>query len=234
MSRILHIKEDIFCQGQLHIICGPMFSNKTTHLRKEMGMFADIGESVIFINHSIDNRFNNITINGDEFSSTHKSNVGSLPSNVDKIKVTSLKSVDVSDYSYIGIDESQFFDDLVPTVTHWVKNLNKIVYCAGLDGSYEIKTFGHLLELIPLSNSVVKLLAKCHYCLKESFINNDLASSNNYYVGRRIVDAPYTLKIGGEINDESCIEVGGKDKYVPVCLYHYKFYSHHDKDKKDM
>lgn len=70
-------------------------------------------------------------------------------------------------------------------------------------------------------------------------MNDELIKSNNYYVGRIIVDAPYTLKkeykfeAPNNIND-TCIDIGGcrrtkfvlSDKYVPVC--HYKFYNSFD------
>ena len=64
----------------------------------------------------------------------------------------------IRDRSVIGIDESQFFDDLVEFVLA-IERLNKIVIIAGLDGDSERKPFGQILQCIPLCDSVVKLTA---------------------------------------------------------------------------
>lgn len=47
-------------------------------------------------------------------------------------------------------------------------NKNKIVVIAALDGTFERKPFGNIVNLIPLAEKVSKLCAVCVYCTKEA------------------------------------------------------------------
>ena len=64
------------------------------------------------------------------------------------------------EFEIIGIDEGQFFENLVPFCEE-MANTGKCVIVAALDGTFERKPFGSVLELIPLSESVTKLDAVC-------------------------------------------------------------------------
>lgn len=72
-------------------------------------------------------------------------------------------------------------------------NLGKTVIVAALDGTFQRKAFGKILNLVPLAESVVKLHAVCMQCYKE---------------------AAYTKRIGAEKEVEV---IGGADKYQAVC-----------------
>ena len=63
----------------------------------------------------------------------------------------------------ILINEAQFFNDLVPCVIDMLKQ-NKKVYIAGLDGDFQQKKFGTILDLIPLCDKVTKLSSLCSLC----------------------------------------------------------------------
>jgi thymidine kinase len=54
------------------------------------------------------------------------------------------------DYDIIGIDEGQFFENLVEFSEN-MANEGKMVIIAALDGTFERKAFGKVLELIPLA-----------------------------------------------------------------------------------
>ena len=152
--------------GYLELIIGPMYSGKTSRIVEIYNQcnFCDI--PVVAINHDIDNRYD------EELLSTH-----------DKIKIpciktNSLKNIWKSDikiftdktfntesngnflitkYSkVILINEGQFFDDLLEVVSDMV-NQGKQVYVCGLDGDFERKKFGQILDLIPLCDKVTKL-----------------------------------------------------------------------------
>ena len=58
----------------------------------------------------------------------------------------------------IGIDESQFFQDLNLFVRE-AEKYNKIFIIAGLDGDYKREPIGQILSLIPLCDDVIKLTA---------------------------------------------------------------------------
>lgn len=72
-------------------------------------------------------------------------------------------------------------------------NMGKIVIIAALDGTFQRKTFGKVVNLIPCSESVVKLSAVCVLCQD---------------------DAAYSARL----SNETAVEViGGADKYIAVC-----------------
>ena len=160
--------------GYLEIILGSMYSGKSTRLVEIYNQckFCDIPVSVI--NHDIDNRYD------EELLSTH-----------DQIKIPCLKTnklkniwnPDIRDFSdkisndiacsdkclttkhskVILINEGQFFDDLYEVVSNMV-NHGKQVYVCGLDGDFERKKFGQMLDLIPLCDKVSKLTSLCSIC----------------------------------------------------------------------
>ncbi|KAL0180535.1 hypothetical protein M9458_022941, partial [Cirrhinus mrigala] len=67
----------------------------------------------------------------------------------------------------IGIDEGQFFPDTVEFCEE-MANMGKTIIVAALDGTFQRKPFGNILNLVPLAESVVKLNAVCMQCFKEA------------------------------------------------------------------
>jgi thymidine kinase len=92
----------------------------------------------------------------------------------------------------IGIDEGQFFLDVVSFSDYWA-NKGKVIIVAGLDATFERKPFNKILELIPLSEDICKLNAVCMMCHRE---------------------ASFTKRIGSEKDVEL---IGGADKYLSTC-----------------
>ena len=195
--------------GTLHIRVGPMFSGKTTWLNGELTHLADKGLSVLKIVHSDDNR-SDVASSTDK-GSTHNSSYRYLSEKIDVVKKSKLKGIDVSNYHVVGIDESQFFDDLLEVVTGWLENLGKHIRVAGLDGDAFKNKFGHTLDLVPICDNIEKLHASCKICLGEleklDFRGNLLS-----------VTAPFTRKLTDDKNQK---DIGGSDKFIPVCRYHH-------------
>lgn len=77
-------------------------------------------------------------------------------------------------------------------------NMGKIVIIAALDGTYQRKGFGDVLDLIPLAESVVKLTAVCMKCYKDAS-----------FTKRRVAQTQIEL-------------IGGSESYQAVCrsCYH--------------
>jgi thymidine kinase len=101
----------------------------------------------------------------------------------------------------IFIDEAQFFDDLYECVYSLVELYGKHVVVAGLDGDCNRKKFGSILDLIPICNTIDKYSAYCSVC-KDGTL------------------APFTKKAFNYVC-ENKIEIGGSDKYMPVCRNHF-------------
>lgn len=197
-----------FDTGSCSIIFGPMFSGKTTELARQVVECADIELSCLYINHTIDVRetefFSSIV-------SSHSSGFKGISEKVECIKVSTLNNINIDNYDVIGIDEGQFFDDIVENVRDWVLNKNKKVIIASLDGKFNIETFGNVHRLICLCDpgGIRKLGARCKRCMLKT----------NTYRHYRLVPAGFTMRLVGGKSD---VLVGGDDIYESVCLKCHK------------
>jgi len=137
----------------LEIFVGPMFSGKTSKLQEVYKQFKFCNISVEIINHCADNRYH------ENMLSSH-----------DKIMIPCIQTERITDVmpklsnvEVVLINEGQFFDDLYSCVVDMLKE-NKMVYVSGLDGDFERKRFGQILDLIPMCDKVTKLTALCSMC----------------------------------------------------------------------
>ena len=191
----------------LEIAIGCMYSGKTSFLVELYKQYKFCGISVAVINHSIDNRYDN------EMLSTH-----------DKVKIPCIKTDKLMDLyaEYIDIEhptdsiprlqdkfkvmssevilinEGQFFTDLEEFVKLMLVKGKKI-YVSGLDGDFERKKFGHILDLIPLCDKVTKLTSLCSLCKD----------------GTRAI-------FSKRLTNETEQTVVGSDNYIPVCRSCYE------------
>lgn len=205
--------------GYLKLICGPMYSGKTTHLTSELTTAADTGMSVLYVNHQDDMRSSTGETNGDEHHSTHRSGSTGLSFKLAKVRSSSLSKVEVENYDVIGVDECQFYDDLLTHVSDWVNQKGKIVYCAGLDADAFMKPFGQTIQLVPLANEVTKLSARCRLCIEEHQnhkLKGDIINLRASFSARLVSGKEQKL-------------VGSTGKYDAMCRSH--FLQNLEKDK---
>lgn len=191
-------------QGSLTIYMGSMCSGKSKRLIDDLTRYVDsIPLRVCYIN-TIDDVRETETV--EEGVTTHSSS-GRISKKIHRYSVKKLNGIDHTKYDVLGVDESQFFDDLYETVLKWLDD-NKIVICSGLDGDYRRQPFGQIFSLIPHAENAIKLSANCVECLKE------------WHEGRSIYvhPAPFTKRT---IQSEEQILIGGTDMYIPVCRFHF-------------
>ncbi|XP_061471860.1 thymidine kinase, cytosolic isoform X1 [Rhineura floridana] len=176
----------IKARGQIQVIFGPMFSGKSTELMRRVRRFQIAQYKCLLINYAKDTRY---CVNG---VSTHDRNT------MEALSACCLKDVhqEALGSAVIGIDEGQFFPDTVE-FCEAMANAGKTVIVAALDGTFQRKAFGNILQLVPLAESVVKLNAVCMECYRE---------------------ASYTKRLGAEKEVEV---IGGADKYHSVCRVCY-------------
>jgi thymidine kinase len=197
--------------GYLEIILGGMYAGKTSRLVEIYKQCNFCNISVAVINHSIDNRYD------DDLLSTHdkvkipcikteklfdvwNETITLEQSNqlCYRIKdiLISLRIKDIlsiKNSEVILINEGQFFCDL----EEFVKKLlyyGKKVYVCGLDGDFERKKFGQILDLIPLCDKVTKLTSLCSLC-------------------KNGTPGIFSKRISTEKEQT----VVGSDNYIPVC-----------------
>ena len=193
--------------GYLELILGPMFSGKTSRLVELYNQCKFCNISVAVINHSIDNRYD------EELLSTHdqikipcikteklfdvwaerhislEDEIQFIPRIKDKFKVAT------SDV--VLINEGQFFPDLFDFVNILLKE-DKKVYVCGLDGDFERKKFGQILDLIPLCDKINKLTSLCSLC-------------------KNGTPGIFSMRL----TNEKTQTVVGSDNYIPVCRFCY-------------
>ena len=175
----------------LEVVLGPMFSGKSTHALSYVRRQRAIGKKVLVIKPNLDTRY---TFNHELI--TH--NKDTIPCTVWDVEKPLCMFSDL-EYDCFVIEEAQFFSHLLHFCEEVVFKRKKHVLVVGLDGDFNQKKFGEILDLIPIATSVTKLTSLCSVCCDGT-------------------PAPYTKRLKCESNSQ--IDVGGAEKYVAVCLNH--------------
>mgnify|MGYP003972997603 FL=1 len=169
--------------GYLELIIGPMYAGKTSKLLEYSAYFEKNNISTIALTHSDDVRYSidKLSTHNKKMITCFKyKNISSLMYN---------KDINLEKFQNILIDEGQFFDDL-NLIIDLVDVFKKHVYVFGLDGDYNRKKFGKILDLIPYCDKITKLHSICGKCkgpglFSHRIINNDdqkLIGSDNEYI----------------------------------------------------
>ncbi|KAK6620415.1 hypothetical protein RUM44_006816 [Polyplax serrata] len=176
-------------KGRIEIILGPMFSGKTTELIRRIRRYQLARFKCLVLKYTGDCRYSKNDVATHDFCT------------FDAISCSSLEDCrsQTMEFDVIGIDEGQFFCDLISFCEN-LANKGKIVIIAALDGTYQRTAFGDILKLVPLAESVIKLNAICMLCYNT---------------------AGFTKRI---TNEKAVELIGGADKYMAVCreCYHLK------------
>lgn len=178
--------------SKLDIIMGPMFSGKSCELIRRIRLLKVLKKKYLVIKPNIDKRYSHeaeiVTHNYDKESCIM----------VDKLHDI-FESVPDIDYHTIFIDEGQFFSDLKHFTIFALEKLKINVVITGLDGDFQRKPFGQILDLIPFSDNIIKQKALCKEC-------NDGTP------------AIFTHRL---TKNQEQVSVGTSDEYVSLCRKHY-------------
>lgn len=176
--------------GFLKLYIGCMFAGKSSEIIAECRRRLAINQKVLGINFVGDSRYSD-----EDFIVNHnKEKVRCIKVN----KLSEILPTEIEQNDFIFIDEGQFFSDLVEYVLKWVNIYKKSVYVFGLDGDFKRQPFGHILDLIPQCDEIVKLKALCVMCKDGT-------------------SGLFTHRVSGG-NDQILI---GNDNYVSLCRNHY-------------
>ena len=165
----------------LHITLGPMYASKTTSLIQKFNTLHNVNHHVIVLDYDTERQdkfyegvlanHNGITIpcikcsklfdvldiykKRGNFQMSHEFD----PLNDFGLSVEMHETRNaVLNADFILINEAQFYPDLVEFVK---KFIHKNIYVYGLDGDFKQERIGHILDIIPLCDSVQKLKAIC-------------------------------------------------------------------------
>ncbi|PRP84146.1 thymidine kinase 1, soluble [Planoprotostelium fungivorum] len=168
--------------GSIQLIFGPMFSGKTTELLRRIRRETIAKRRCLVVKFKKDTRYS------EDCMSTHDRQMWKA------VPAMTLEPLieQAMGYDVIGIDEGQFFPD-VTNFCEVMANAGKLVIVASLDGTFQRKAFGDVINLVPMAESILKLTAVCSGCHR---------------------DAHFTRRM---TNDTEVELIGGTDTYVSVC-----------------
>ena len=169
--------------GKIKLIIGPMFSGKSTMLTDTVRKFVYKGMKTVLVNFAADQRYDK-----EGKIVTHE-----------QVKYNALSCYQLQDnftelmkYDVIGIDEGQFFPDLVEVSETLCKN-GKIVVVSALSGNFKMEPFENVSKLISKADKIKLLKAYCYFCHKR---------------------AGFSLRT---VRNDKEILIGASDMYRPVC-----------------
>ncbi|OHS96612.1 thymidine kinase family protein [Tritrichomonas foetus] len=164
--------------GRIELIIGPMFAGKTTEMLRRVDRAELAHKKCVIMKYSKDNRYSLDSV------ATHDLETRPAIS----CRELMVYFTECMNYDVIGVDEAQFFSDVVE-FSERLANNGKVVIVAGLDGTFQRKPFGHILNLISRCEILTKLSAVCTE------------------TGR---DAPFSQRI---VNNTEIELIGGADMY---------------------
>jgi len=169
----------------LKIIIGPMWSGKSTEVIN-ISKYNSIAQiSTLVVNYEEDRRYHKDKL------STHDKKM--IPCQRFSNLMDLVAHIKIHDFKCIIIDEAQFFADLKEAV-EILLSMNKFIYVCGLDSDFQMKKFGHIHDIMPLADEIIKKQALCAICKN----------------GKK---ASFTKRL----SPESSQKLIGNDNYIPVC-----------------
>ena len=178
-------------EGRIEIIIGPMFSGKSTRLIEVIRKYIYKDKKTVMVKYKEDKRYSEksevVTHDLTKYESIECKN---LFESFEKLK----------HYDIIGIDEGQFFSDLVE-ICQKLALLKKIVVVAALNGDFRMDPFPNVSKLISKADKIKLLKAYCFHCHK---------------------DAYFSLRI---VQNNDTVLIGAGDVYKPACRNCHIYFS---------
>ena len=183
---------EVVATGKIILYIGPMYAGKTRILITTIQRYLIAGIPCLVCSPNIDTRYPGDCITSHDGYT------------LDAIKLENLMDLDLKNtrYKVIGIDEAQFFPDLLQFCLKAASEYGIKVIVAALDGDFKKEPFENISKLIPHADKIKKVKAVCIKCGS---------------------DAPFTSKIKGT---GTTVEIGGSDLYEPRCRRCYELYKH--------
>ena len=177
--------------GKIKLILGPMFSGKSTRLVETVRKYTYKNKKTVLVNFIDDKRYSEnsqiVTHDLNKYDSLSCQMLGEI---YDVIK----------NYDVIGIDEGQFYSDVV-NISEKLAYNGKIIIIAALSGNFKMEPFETVSKLISKADKIKLMKAYCFYCQKT---------------------AGFSLRT---VCSDQEILIGAGEAYRPVCKKCYYKYS---------
>ena len=179
----MFLEEKVRTQGWIEVIAGSMFSGKTEELIRRMKRAKIAQQKTMIFKPKVDTRYSEDKV------VSHNSNA------IDSIPVAKAEEILelANGYEVIGIDEAQFFSDILVEVCNRLADKGIRVIVAGLDMDFAGKPFGPIPRLFAIAEYVSKVHAICMRCGKLAQYSHRLSDNDKQFL------------------------LGEKDIYEPLC-----------------
>jgi len=144
--------------GRMEVITGPMFSGKSEELIRRLKRAQIARLRIASFKPEIDMRYQPDAISSHSAQTIQAVAVRDL----DRLRALLFPALDTVDV--VGIDEAQFFDELLVGLAMELVEAGKRVVLAGLDTTFAGEPFAPMPALMAIADEVVKLSAVCMVC----------------------------------------------------------------------
>ncbi len=179
----MFLEEKVRTAGWIEVVTGSMFSGKTEELIRRMKRAKIAQQKIIIFKPKVDTRYS------EEMVVSHDAK------SIESVPVSKAEEILelANDYEVIGIDEAQFFSDILVEVCNRLADRGVRVIVAGLDMDFAGKPFGPIPRLMAIAEYVSKVHAICMRCGNLAQYSHRLSDSDKQFL------------------------LGEKDVYEPLC-----------------
>lgn len=183
--------------GRIEAIVGPMFSEKTTKLVSRLRRASLANQACVLVKARRDTRYGGADIVA-AHSEIRQGSTAASPecAPIRVVAAERLSEVDARE-AVVGVDEGQFFPDLIERCELWAAQGRRVIVAA-LDANFRREPFGQVCEL----------LARCEHFEKENGVCMVCKCRDSAFTRRR--------------NDSTeLVQIGGRELYESVCRQCY-------------
>ena len=141
--------------GYIEVVIGPMYSGKSEELIRRLKRAKIAKQNVVVFKPGIDDRYSKEDV---------VSHSGYAINAVAIQKSSQIYDYIQNDTQVVGIDEVQFFDDVIVVIAIDLANKGIRVIAAGLDMDFKGEPFGPTPRLLAVAEFVDKIQAICSVC----------------------------------------------------------------------
>jgi thymidine kinase len=169
-------KSETVRPGRVEVITGPMFSGKSEELIRRLKRAQIARLRVVSFKPEIDLRYQPDAI------ATHSAQTIEAVAvrDVERMRAVLFPVLDTIDV--VGIDEAQFFDEMLVGLAMELVRAGKRVLLAGLDTTFAGEPFAPIPELMAIADEVLKLSAVCMVCGAPAIHTQRLGTSQQLVV----------------------------------------------------
>ncbi len=152
--------------GRLEVICGPMFSGKSTELIRRLNDAADAGEAVLAVKSALDDRYHPTAVtthDGKSLPGVTIREPGELLT-LDWSSASDGGKGECGGGSVLGLDEAHFYEGGLHDAVMGLLARGVRVILAGLDRTSMNEPFGEMGRLMVEADEVIKLAGECAVC----------------------------------------------------------------------